>query len=99
MEPQMADNAAWQLRASLRDIARLLFSMATTAANTADTVAGAGQCASGGVLLSGLTQRPQSAHALVSRACSLWGAMRGPTLHGRTLAQRSYLCLQARRRS
>ena len=85
----MADSAAWQLRASLRDIARLLFSMPTIAANTADTVAGAGQCASGGVLLSGLTQRPQSAHALVSRACSLWGAMRGPALHGRTLARRS----------
>ena len=46
--------------------------MATIAANTADTVAGAGQCASG-VLLWCLTQRPLSQRTRVSAACAVRG--------------------------
>ena len=71
LPPEMADKCS-QLRASLREIARLLLSMATIAANTADTVAGAGQCASG-VLLWCLTQRPLSQRTRVSAACAVRG--------------------------
>ena len=68
----MADNAAWQLRVSLRD-SQTAVQLATIAANTADTVAGAGQCASGGwraalASLSILSQR-----TCLSAACAVRG--------------------------